>query len=104
MKVCHSKDRMVVDSECHSEILSFEIRVRNFTVVVSCFIIIRLFREMAEKGGTISRSSESSTEEKGNLETPASDFVVTKYAMAADIVNAVLKVSFSILAFHKKLV
>lgn len=50
---------------------------------------------MAEKGRPISPSSESSDDEKGVMETPASDLVVTKYAMAADIVNAVLKVSFS---------
>ncbi|MCP9265483.1 Proliferation-associated protein 2G4 [Dirofilaria immitis] len=46
---------------------------------------------MAEKGRPISRSSMSSDDEKGVMETPASDLVVTKYAMAADIVNAVLK-------------
>ncbi|KAL3983043.1 DNA-binding protein 42 kDa [Acanthocheilonema viteae] len=46
---------------------------------------------MAEKGRPICRSSESSDDEKSVMETPASDLVVTKYAMAADIVNAVLK-------------
>lgn len=48
---------------------------------------------MAEKGRPVSLSSESSDDEKDAAETPASDLVVTKYAMAADIVNAVLKVS-----------
>uniref|UniRef100_A0A915Q3W9 Peptidase M24 domain-containing protein n=1 Tax=Setaria digitata TaxID=48799 RepID=A0A915Q3W9_9BILA len=46
---------------------------------------------MAEKGRPVSPSSESSDDEKGVMETPASDLVVTKYAMAADIVSAVLK-------------
>ncbi|EJW79849.1 DNA-binding protein, partial [Wuchereria bancrofti] len=46
---------------------------------------------MAEKGRQTSPSSESSDDEKSVMETPASDLVVTKYAMAADIVNAVLR-------------
>ncbi|VDK76350.1 unnamed protein product [Onchocerca ochengi] len=58
---------------------------------VSEFPEVELFEEMAEKGRPVSRSSISSDDEKGVMETPASDLVVTKYAMAADIVNAVLK-------------
>lgn len=50
---------------------------------------------MSEKRRPTSLSSVSSDGEKSVMETPASDLVVTKYAMAADIVNAVLKVSFS---------
>ncbi|KAK6111431.1 DNA-binding protein 42 kDa [Brugia pahangi] len=46
---------------------------------------------MAEKGRQTSPSSESNDDEKIVMETPASDLVVTKYAMAADIVNAVLR-------------
>ncbi|CAG9539840.1 unnamed protein product [Cercopithifilaria johnstoni] len=46
---------------------------------------------MAEKGRPVSPSGESSDDEKSVTETPASDLVVTKYAMAADIVNAVIK-------------
>ncbi|VDM97700.1 unnamed protein product [Thelazia callipaeda] len=48
---------------------------------------------MAERGRRVSRSSESS-EDDAYLETPASNVVATKYAMAAYIVNAVLKVGF----------
>lgn len=49
---------------------------------------------MAEKGRPISSSSRNSDNDRTVMETPANDLVVTKYAMAADIVNAVLKVSF----------
>lgn len=41
----------------------------------------------------ISENSENNTEEEHDTEESlANDLVVTKYAMAADIVNAVLKV------------
>ncbi|VDN39422.1 unnamed protein product [Gongylonema pulchrum] len=46
---------------------------------------------MAEKGRRVSASSENSDSEKDATETPASDLVLTKYSMAADIVNAVMK-------------
>ncbi|KHN80833.1 Proliferation-associated protein 2G4 [Toxocara canis] len=48
---------------------------------------------MAEKGKQqhVSESSENNTEEEREEESLANDLVVTKYAMAADIVNAVMK-------------
>ncbi|KAM3725258.1 Proliferation-associated protein [Dirofilaria immitis] len=61
------------------------------TINPTTLFMRKLSEKMAEKGRPISRSSMSSDDEKGVMETPASDLVVTKYAMAADIVNAVLK-------------
>uniref|UniRef100_A0A1I8E9P5 Uncharacterized protein n=1 Tax=Wuchereria bancrofti TaxID=6293 RepID=A0A1I8E9P5_WUCBA len=63
----------------------------NCVAVLCLNLTLSSSRGMAEKGRQTSPSSESSDDEKSVMETPASDLVVTKYAMAADIVNAVLR-------------